>query len=208
MQHPPQGLRFCGGHASHDVAVAFFVRRDVSPRADAGRLPEDRVNAPAELPNLEHTLQRGKHRSLFDRAAGAITHAVGTPAAFGIALAAILVWAATGPIFDYSETWQLIVNTATTIVTFLMVFVIQQSQNKDSVALHLKLNELLASHRQASNRLIAVEDLDESELEVLRKFYCELGALAARERGIHETHSLEEAIEADCEKREGRERSL
>lgn len=166
------------------------------------------MNTPAEQPTLERTLRRGKRRSLFDRAAGAVTHAVGTPAAFGIALAAIVLWAATGPVFGYSETWQLIVNTATTIVTFLMVFVIQQSQNKDSVALHLKLNELLASHRHASNRLIAIEDLDEAELAVLREFYCRLGELAARERGVHETHSLDEAIEADREKREGRDRSL
>ncbi len=162
----------------------------------------------AEQPTLERTLRRDKRRSAFDSAAGAITHAVGTPAAFGLALGAILLWAASGPLFGYSETWQLVVNTATTIVTFLMVFVIQQSQNKDSVALHLKLNELLASHRHASNRLIAIEDLDETELAVLRSFYCRLGELAARERGVHETHSRDEAIEADHEKREGRDRSL
>ncbi|WP_313918725.1 low affinity iron permease family protein [Tahibacter sp.] len=166
------------------------------------------MSTSAEQPTLGRTLRRDKRRSLFDRAAGTITHAVGTPTAFGLALGAILLWAASGPLFGYSETWQLVVNTATTIVTFLMVFVIQQSQNKDSVALHLKLNELLASHRHASNRLIAIEELDETELAVLRSFYCRLGELAAHERGVHETHSLDEAIEADREKREGRDRSL
>ncbi|TDR47635.1 low affinity Fe/Cu permease [Tahibacter aquaticus] len=167
-------------------------------------MSQSRNNDPS---NPMPQLKRGKRHSWFDRAAGAMTHAVGTPAAFGIALGSIVVWAATGPLFGYSETWQLIVNTATTIITFLMVFLIQQAQNKDSLALHLKLNELLASHRSASNRLVAIEDLDEVELATLRKFYCRLAELAQK-RGVHETHSLDEAIEADEEKRQGRERSL
>jgi len=164
------------------------------------------MNTADGMPTPE-TLRRGKRHSLFDRAAGAITHAVGTPLAFGIAFLAILVWGASGPLFGFSETWQLVVNTATTIVTFLMVFVIQQSQNKDSLALHLKLNELLASQRHASNRLIAIEDLDEQELATLRRFYCRLAELAQK-RGVHQTHSLEEALEAHEEKSSGRDRTL
>ena len=142
------------------------------------------------------------HRhSLFDRLAGRVTHAVGTPAAFTLAVLSVVVWGATGPLFGFSETWQLVINTSTTIVTFLMVFVIQQSQNKDSVALHLKLNELLASHHSASNRLIAIEDLDEQELLVLRKFYCRLAELAAHNGGVKETHSLDEADDVHEAKR-------
>jgi low affinity Fe/Cu permease len=165
------------------------------------------MHTPPAAPTFE-TVRRGKRRSLFDRLAGAVTHAVGTPAAFATALLVILAWGASGPLFAFSETWQLIVNTATTIVTFLMVFVIQQSQNKDSVAIHLKLNELLASHRHASNRLIAIEDLDETELATLRQFYCRLGELAASETGVQQTHSLDEALEAHEEKRSGKDRSL
>jgi low affinity Fe/Cu permease len=94
----------------------------------------------------------------FDIFASAVTRWTGSPVAFGLAVISIVVWAVTGPVFHYSENWQLVINTGTTIVTFIMVFLIQQSQNKDSVALHLKLNELLASHRSADNHLIGIED--------------------------------------------------
>lgn len=154
------------------------------------------------------TLRRDRPHSLFDRVAGSVTRAVGTSAAFATAFGAILVWGASGPLFGFSDAWQLVINTATTIVTFLMVFVIQHAQNKDSIALHLKLNELLSAHRHASNRLIAIEDLDENELAILRQFYCRLGELAAQHRGVEQTHSLEEALEAHEEKRAGRDRSL
>ena len=141
------------------------------------------------------------HRhSFFDRLAARVTHAVGSSHAFALAVATVLVWAATGPLFDFSQAWQLVINTGTTIVTFLMVFVIQQSQNKDSVALHLKLNELIASHHGASNRLIAIEDLDEEELMTLRLFYDRLSRLAERSRGVKETHSLDEAEDVHREK--------
>lgn len=134
----------------------------------------------------------GRH-SIFDRFAGLVTRAVGSSWAFLIALATVVVWGATGPVFQYSETWQLIINTGTTIVTFLMVFVIQRAQNKDSAAVHVKLNELLASHEFASNRIVSVENLDESDLETLRKFYCRLAALAEKEGGIKRSHSVDEA---------------
>lgn len=160
-----------------------------------------------ERPTSE-TLRRNRPHSPFDRLAGSITHAVGTSGAFATAFGAIVLWGATGPLFGFSDGWQLVINTSTTIVTFLMVFVIQHAQNKDSVALHLKLNELLAAHRHASNRLIAIEDLDETELATLRRFYCRLAELAAEHRGVEKTHSIEEALEAHEEKRSGRDRSL
>jgi low affinity Fe/Cu permease len=107
----------------------------------------------------------------FDIFASAVTRWTGSPVAFGLAVISIVVWAVTGPIFHYSENWQLVINTGTTIITFIMVFLIQQSQNKDSVALHLKLNELLASHRSADNHLIGIEDASEEELRRLAAAY-------------------------------------
>ena len=107
----------------------------------------------------------------FDIFASAVTRWTGSPVAFGLAVISIVVWAVSGPFFHYSENWQLVINTGTTIVTFIMVFLIQQSQNKDSVALHLKLNELLASHRSADNHLIGIEDASEEELRRLAAAY-------------------------------------
>jgi low affinity Fe/Cu permease len=138
-------------------------------------------------------IRLGGRRSLFDRFAGHVTRLVGTPWAFIIALLAIVMWGMTGPLFHFSETWQMVVNTGTTIVTFLMVFLIQQSQNKDSLAVHIKLNELLAAHELASNRVIAVENLDEADLGTLHAFYCELSVLAQKEGGVKKSHSLDEA---------------
>jgi low affinity Fe/Cu permease len=103
------------------------------------------------------------------------------------------VWGATGPLFHYSNTWQLVINTGTTIVTFLMVFLIQRSQNKDSRAVHLKLNELVAALNGASNRLIAAEELSESELEVLHRHYRRLAELTKKEESLTKSHSIDEA---------------
>src|ERR687897_271444 len=114
---------------------------------------------------------RRGHGDVLERAATAVTRWAGGGAGFGAALTTILVWAATGPVFGYSDTWQLVINTGTTIVTFLMVFLIQRSQNKDSLALHLKLNEIVAAMKGASNRLIDVEDLSESEVRLLHRHY-------------------------------------
>lgn len=135
---------------------------------------------------------KGQH-SIFDRFAGVVTHLVGSPYAFSLALFVVVAWAVSGPLFDFSSTWQLVINTGTTIVTFLMVFLIQQSQNKDSIAIHLKLNELIASHEVASNRMIAIENLDEEDLARVRVFYDELADLAEDEGGLKCTHSLDEA---------------
>ena len=121
------------------------------------------------------------------------TKATGTSAAFVIAALVIVVWAITGPIFKYSDTWQLVINTGTTIVTFLMVFLIQRAQNKDALAIHLKLNEIVAAMEGASNRLIDVEDLSEPEIEALRKYYMKLIDLARQDDILTTTHSIEEA---------------
>ncbi|MGF6410066.1 low affinity iron permease family protein [Paraburkholderia sp. MM5482-R1] len=110
----------------------------------------------------------------FDRFASLVKRWAGSPAAFCLAVVTVIVWVITGPIFHYSDGWQLIINTGTTIVTFLMVFLIQQSQNKDSVAVHLKLNELLSSHPAASNHLIGIEDASEEELRRLAAAYLRL----------------------------------
>ncbi|MCD6062822.1 MAG: low affinity iron permease family protein [Flavipsychrobacter sp.] len=109
--------------------------------------------------------ERSRLYNLFDNFSNKVTKATGSPIAFLVALAVILAWGVTGTIFGFSDTWQLIINTGTTIVTFLMVFIIQQSQNKDTIALHLKLNELIAASKNASNRLIDSEDLTEGEPE-------------------------------------------
>src|SRR5919106_4948136 len=100
----------------------------------------------------------GKRTSWFTRFAKWASQATGKPGTFVVALAIILIWGVTGPLFDFSDTWQLFINTGTTIVTFLMVFLIQRAQNKENEAIQLKLNELVAAMRGASNRLIDLED--------------------------------------------------
>lgn len=121
------------------------------------------------------------------------TKATGTSLAFMIAVAAVVIWLLTGPIFNYSDTWQLVINTGTTIITFLMVFLIQRAQNKDALAIHLKLNEIVAAMEGASNRLIDVEDLSEAEIQALRKYYQRLIELARTDDVLTTTHSIEEA---------------
>jgi len=133
-------------------------------------------------------------KRFFEKFSAKVTRATGKPMAFILAALVIIGWAATGPVFRYSDTWQLVINTGTTIVTFLMVFVIQQSQNKDTMALQIKLNELIACS-PASNRLIDVEDITEEELETLKKFYVKLSQLARKEADIHLSHSIDEAEE-------------
>jgi low affinity Fe/Cu permease len=142
-----------------------------------------------------HTSKNKKpgFKAWFESRAAAITRATGSSAAFLIAITIILIWAITGPLFHYSDTWQLVINTGTTIVTFLMVFIIQQSQNKDSLAIQLKLNELIACEERASNRLIDVEDLTQEELETLKKFYIRLSELAESENDLFSSHSVDEA---------------
>jgi len=128
-----------------------------------------------------------------EKISSAATKASGSSAAFIIACLVIIVWLISGPFFKYSDTWQLVINTGTTIITFLMVFLIQRSQNKDSLALHLKLNELIVAQELASNHLIAVEEISENDLNVLKKFYKHLADLAAKELPLEESHSINRA---------------
>src|ERR1700743_2192507 len=136
-----------------------------------------------------------KQKNMFEKFSNWATMATGSSAAFIIAISVIVIWLVSGPIFKYSDTWQLIINTGTTIITFLMVFLIQKAQNKDSKAVHLKLNELLASHQGASNRMVDIEDLTEEELNHLHKFYVQLSDLAELEDDLTCTHSIDAARE-------------
>ena len=136
---------------------------------------------------------RSSRDNIFSRFATVATKWTGSTAAFIISLATVAVWALSGPFFHYSDTWQLTINTGTTVVTFLMVFLIQRTQNKDSLAIQVKLNEIVAAMEGASNRIIAVEDLDEEELHVLHEHYARLAEMAKKERRITESHSVEEA---------------
>ena len=129
--------------------------------------------------------------SLFERISNAMTHFTGSSTAFICAVLIVLAWAISGPFFQYSETWQLVINTGTTIVTFLMVFLIQKAQNKDGKAIQLKLNELLAAKEGASNRMVNIEDLNEEELDKLRDFYKKLSELEAKNHTLGATHSID-----------------
>jgi len=117
----------------------------------------------------------------------------GSSWAFAIACFVIVAWAVTGPIFHYSDTWQLVINTGTTIVTFLMVFLIQRAQNKEAKAVQLKLNEIVAAVQGASNRLIDVENLSEEEIGKLQKHFSKISALAKSEGDLGASHTIEEA---------------
>jgi low affinity Fe/Cu permease len=130
-----------------------------------------------------------------------VTKWTGTTSAFVTALGVIVLWALLGPVFRFSDTWQLVINTGTTVVTFLMVFLIQRTQNKDALAIHLKLNELVAAVHGASNRLIEVEDLSERELMVLRRHYQELAKLAKDDMDVGHSHSVTEARHRHTSKR-------
>jgi low affinity Fe/Cu permease len=131
--------------------------------------------------------------SLSERFAIGVTKATGSTAAFIMAFFVVLIWAVSGPFFHYSENWQLVINTGTTIITFLMVFLIQKAQNKDSLAIQLKLNELVAAHEFASNRLVNVENMSEEDLKVIQKYYAGLSSLAKKEENLQRSHSIDEA---------------
>jgi low affinity Fe/Cu permease len=148
-----------------------------------------------------------KHKgNIFEALAHKATVFSGTTGAFMLALTAIIVWLITGPYFNFSDTWQLVINTGTTIITFIMVFLIQRMQNKDSRAIHLKLNELVAALNGPSNRLIDVEDLTEAELETLSKYYRKLAEMAKKEKTLSVSHSIEEAVELHKSKYSGHTR--
>ncbi len=142
------------------------------------------------MENLTQHVHRG---NFFERFSSKVAKATGSSAAFIMALSAVLIWAATGPVFHFSENWQLVINTGTTIITFLMVFLIQKAQNKDSLAIQLKLNELVAAHEFASNRLVNVENMTEDELKVIKKYYSALSEMTMKEESLQQSHSIDEA---------------
>jgi low affinity Fe/Cu permease len=143
----------------------------------------------------------GSAERMVDRVAAAVTHWAGSSWGFGMAAGTILVWGITGPLFRWSDTWQLVINTGTTIVTFLMVFLVQRSQNRDGLAIQLKLNELVAALHGASNRLIDVEDLTEAELQILHAHYRRLVEMARDDQDMTASHSVDEAENRHREKR-------
>jgi len=142
--------------------------------------------------------------AFFENLARAGTRFTGSTPAFIIAVGVILVWGVTGPVFHYSDTWQLVINTGTTIVTFLMVFLIQRSQNNDSRAVHLMLNEIVAALEGASSRLVNVEDLSEDELKVLHRYYQRIAELAKKDSSLMQSHSIEEAAQRHEERMKAR----
>jgi low affinity Fe/Cu permease len=137
----------------------------------------------------------------FERFASWTTKLTGSTAAFIVAFLTVIVWAVFGPVFHYSENWQLVINTGTTIITFLMVFLIQKAQNKDSLAIQLKLNELVAAHAFASNRLVNVENLSEDELKIIQKYYSTLANLTKKDETLQKSHSIDEAAQSDALKK-------
>lgn len=136
-----------------------------------------------------------------ETAAARVTEWVGSGKGLTSAVGVVVLWAASGPFFGWSNTWQLVINTGTTIVTFLMVFLIQRTQNKDGLAIQLKLNELVAAMQGASNRLIEIEDLSEADLQLLRSHYRALVQMARDDADIAASHSIEEAESRHAAKR-------
>jgi low affinity Fe/Cu permease len=138
--------------------------------------------------------ENSSHQAGFaEKFAVSVTRITGSTGAFVLAFLLVLIWGVSGPFFHYSESWQLVINTGTTIITFLMVFLIQKAQNKDSLAIQLKLNELVAAHEFASNRLVNVENMSEEDLKVIQKFYAGLSSLTKKEESLQQSHSIDEA---------------
>lgn len=140
--------------------------------------------------------------NIFERFSAKVAKSTGSTAAFSLALASVLIWGLTGPLFNFSADWQLVINTGTTIITFLMVFLIQKAQNKDSLAIQLKLNELVAAHEFASNRLVDVENMTEEELRIIQKYYTKLSGFTKKEESLQQSHSIDEAHEKHDLKKE------
>lgn len=147
-------------------------------------------------------MKTSNKKNFFERFATRVAEATGSTIAFILALSVVIAWAVTGPFFDFSENWQLVINTGTTIITFLMVFLIQKAQNKDSLAIQLKLNELVASHEFASNRLVNVEGMTEEELHVIKKYYIKLSEMTMQEESLQQSHSIDEAQQNHALKKE------
>lgn len=132
---------------------------------------------------------------LIETSATRVTRVAGSNSALLLAFGLVLIWAVSGPFLKFSAQWEMIINTSTSVVTFLMVFLIQKSQNKDSLAIQLKLNELVAANELASNRLVNVEEMTEDDLKVIRKYYHKLSDFAKSEDTLIQSHSIDEAHE-------------
>ena len=177
-QQQSNGSKNTGGKTSDDKkharsAAAPADHDSAEGSADHGSAKgsADHSSATASDHGSAKPKQNG-HKEWFSRFAHETARLSGKPAAFILAAGAVVVWAITGPLFNYSDTWQLVINTSTTIVTFLMVFLIQNTQNRDTMALQVKLSELIIAVHGAKNKLAAAEDLSEEELEQLHKHYC------------------------------------
>jgi len=134
-----------------------------------------------------------KTLGVMERISSAVLAWTGRTSAFILALGMIVLWVVLGPVFHFSDSWQLVINTTTTIITFLMVFLIQRAQNKDARATALKLNEVIAAMEGASNRLIDLESLSEGELDVIHGHFQRLVEMAKRDASLTKSHSIEEA---------------
>lgn len=143
----------------------------------------------------------GTHSSFFSAFANKISHWCGSPVVFAMALGLIIVWGVSGPVFGFSDTWQLVINTSTTIITFLMVFIIQHTQNRDTLAVHLKLDELIRATEGAHNALLNLEKLDPTELEKICSHYTELAdkARVALRAGKKDTNKPEVKVDFGIE---------
>lgn len=148
-------------------------------------------NSNKEPREQKESPKKNKLSSFFNQFSAKATKITGGVYAFVVAIIVLIIWAVTGPVFKFSDTWQLVINTSTSVVTFLMVFIIQHSQNKDTIALQLKLDELIAAST-ASNKLICVEDLTDEKLDEIKKFYAGLSEDTKKEKD-NKIHSLEES---------------
>jgi low affinity Fe/Cu permease len=163
------------------------------------------------LSTFENNMVKKRNKTngnLFERISQTITNFTGSTTAFVTAFSIIIIWAVTGPIFNYSDSWQLVINTGTTIVTFLMVFLIQRSQNKDALAMQIKLDEIIAAIKGASNRIVDVEDLSEAELHNLHKHYQHLAELAMHQKNLKASHIIEDSAKKIEKKAENKEKDV
>src|ERR1043165_2527830 len=173
---------------ARDISARLRRRRNCWPCTTK----QHRICAIASMHGGDGTWKRAEAQTmnqkpgLLEGFAHWVTVRAGSSWAFALALGIVLIWLITGPIFNYSDTWQLVINTGTTIVTFLMVFLIQRSQNKESLAIQLKLNELVAAVRGASNRLVDVENMTEEELKVIQKYYSKLKEFTKKEESLQQ----------------------
>src|SRR5215216_154666 len=162
-----------------------------------GKMQPRRISLPLPPRSRDNIMHPQRPESqigrFLERVSQSATHWAGSSIAFTLAVMVIVAWLVTGPLFDYSNTWQLVINTGTTVITFLMVFLIQRAQNKDALAIQLKLNEIVASMRGASNRLVNIEDLSERELETLHTHYQKLATLSKSQHDLFSSHSVDEA---------------